>query len=818
MGANDKKQSAIREMRDQLFLDTADDVYLNVTSSNLGLNRPVISGADDEWRAFVKAIALQPKLIENIFYRALEVEAGPQKSRISRLSLNSLSEDQILQTTDGENLLQLGTITISPGLASEETIDFGYRDLSNNYVYLNTKLSNAHTLVVPATNYLKLNAAVGAGTLTLYSTSIFPSSGYPYAIIVDQGENTEELLVVTNNNTGTGVLTLQSVTTQEHLSSKPKGFIRTYVNTDSPAKSMFINLDANKTRIFGTSGFVRLNSNGVTEEIVEFISNDTVNSVLNFNWPTVSTHYVGESVELVTPGATVSTLNIIQRGKNWSITQPEPRRVKIYLTPASIINRLTDASFLHEVSPSAVSTTLTANGNIGDTTIEVTSTSSFRPGTGALLLNGVHTVQYLHIIDSTHFKLTNGLPAAVTSGDTVASIPVPYAGTSLEEGNLRTSGGSINPSPEWSGPYLYDVTQYGRSRVKTTLSARIPPAAIIQTAVTPTQTCIEVDDISLWITPSPFYNVKVGRNSEIDETIKATFVATKIDTVTTVTSVVGNVVNCASTSLFPRSPTSGAPCGYRVIIDRGNSHEEVLKVLSVAVGSPGSLTMYTTPTLPHSSGESVELVHDVISTEPLVLSHAVNAKIEKIVNTIDVVDASSFPTSGVIWFNFGSGRPSSRKKISTVISSSILEFDSTVEFPTTGYPYQITVGQGTPQQEYSLVTDNDTTLKQLTLQSPLVGSFSDGQYVEYHSGDPITVSYNDTGPTSFTFTDDIIFDTLHDIGESIIYSPGVCIPADDGTGYGFHMSPEPVKVFANLINLIRAAGVKVFINDQPVGL
>jgi hypothetical protein len=818
MGANDKKQSAIREMRDQLFLDTADDIYLNVTSANLGLNRPVISGADDEWRAFVKSIALQPKLIENIFYRALEVVAGPQKSRIAHLSLNSLSDDQILQTTNSENLLQIGTITIDPGLTSEETLDFGYRDLSNNYIYLDSKLANAHTVVVSAFNYLKVTASVGSGTLTLYNTTELPNSGYPYAIIIDQGEKNEELLVVTNNNRGTGVLTLQNVTTKEHIGSKSKGFIRTYVNEDSPAKSMFIQLDANKTRVFGTSGFVRLNSAGVTEEVVEFISNDVINSVLNLNWPTVDIHSVGESVELVTPGSVVSTLNIIQRGKNWSITQPEPRRVKIYLTPESIVNRLTDASFLHATSPAAVSTTLTANGTTGDTVIQVTSTSSFREGTGALLIDGVHTVQYLHIVDATHFKLTNGLPADVTSGDPVASIPVSYLGTSLEKGNLRTSGGSINSSPEWSGPYLYDTTQYGRSMVSTTLASRIPPAAIIQVAATPTQTCIEVDDISLWPTPSPFYNVKVGRNSEIDEPVRATFTATKVATVTTVTSVAGSVVNCASTSLFPRSPISGAPCGYNVIIDRGNANEEILKVLSVVVGSPGSLTMYTTPTITHSSGEPVELVHDVITTEPLLLSHAVNAKIEKIVNTVDVVSASSFPSSGVIWLNFGSGRPNVRQKISTVISSSILEFDSTSAFPTTGYPYQITVGQGIPQQEYALVTDNDTTLKQLTLQSPLVGSFSDGQYVEYHSGDPITVPYNDKGTTSFTFTDDIIFDTLHDIGESIIYSPGLCLPADDGTGYGFHMSPEPVKIFANLIKLIRAAGVKVFINDQPVGL
>ena len=51
MGCDDINQSAIAETRDQLFLDTADGNRLNVVTGNLGLDRPIITMGDDEWRA-----------------------------------------------------------------------------------------------------------------------------------------------------------------------------------------------------------------------------------------------------------------------------------------------------------------------------------------------------------------------------------------------------------------------------------------------------------------------------------------------------------------------------------------------------------------------------------------------------------------------------------------------------------------------------------------------------------------------------------------------------------------------------------------------
>jgi len=44
-----KNQSAIREVRDQLFADTADGRRLNIVGANLGLDRPAFGFSDDNF-------------------------------------------------------------------------------------------------------------------------------------------------------------------------------------------------------------------------------------------------------------------------------------------------------------------------------------------------------------------------------------------------------------------------------------------------------------------------------------------------------------------------------------------------------------------------------------------------------------------------------------------------------------------------------------------------------------------------------------------------------------------------------------------------
>jgi len=60
-------QSAIKEVRDQLILDTADGEYLNNIGNNYGVSRPPIGFTDTLWRAIVKELALHYKQIKTKF-------------------------------------------------------------------------------------------------------------------------------------------------------------------------------------------------------------------------------------------------------------------------------------------------------------------------------------------------------------------------------------------------------------------------------------------------------------------------------------------------------------------------------------------------------------------------------------------------------------------------------------------------------------------------------------------------------------------------------------------------------------------------------
>jgi hypothetical protein len=115
-------KSAIREVRDQLFLDHADGEYLSHVTANIGLPRPLFGFHDDSiWRAIARRIALDYRQIENCFADLLEVYFGPRITKTSVLSANaSIGDEEIYiadQITD-RRLPQRGTLVIDETLAS----------------------------------------------------------------------------------------------------------------------------------------------------------------------------------------------------------------------------------------------------------------------------------------------------------------------------------------------------------------------------------------------------------------------------------------------------------------------------------------------------------------------------------------------------------------------------------------------------------------------------------------------------------------------------------------------------------------------------
>jgi hypothetical protein len=83
-------QSDIAEVRDQLTVDYADGKYLNVVSSNLGMQRPPFGFSDATWRALVRVLALQYKQITTKFEAVLSIILGSRS--VVRLLRTCLQE------------------------------------------------------------------------------------------------------------------------------------------------------------------------------------------------------------------------------------------------------------------------------------------------------------------------------------------------------------------------------------------------------------------------------------------------------------------------------------------------------------------------------------------------------------------------------------------------------------------------------------------------------------------------------------------------------------------------------------------------------
>lgn len=225
MGCDTKNQSSISEVRDQLFLDTADGGRLNNVSGNLGLDRPGLGFGDDEWRAVTKLIALQPKMLRSQFLKLIETCLGPQYARIGTLYTATLVDDLQLSVIDSLPFVQLGTVVIDPTLATEETVGYCFRNSITGEFLLKSALTQPHTIIAPGSARLRADASIGATSLLMVDSSTLPGV-FPYPIILDQGTLIEEIVKVTANNTGTDTLTLAVGTVFAHA-----GPVTQYVNS-----------------------------------------------------------------------------------------------------------------------------------------------------------------------------------------------------------------------------------------------------------------------------------------------------------------------------------------------------------------------------------------------------------------------------------------------------------------------------------------------------------------------------------------------------------------------------------------------------------
>lgn len=904
MACNNVNQSALAEVRDQLFLDTADGARLDIVTSNLGLDRPLLTMGDDEWRAAAKAIALQPKLIEWAFRRLIEICIGPQFARIGTLEEAIISGVQELTVLNGAPYVQTGTLVIDPLLPTEETVKFCIRDAITGVFELSTALTQPHAVIPPGSSFLSVDASAGATSLVLRNSSLLPASGFPYPVMIDQGTPIEELVKVTGNNTGTNTLTV-TATAFDHKSPQSGPVIKPLAYA-APVGRTFVRLATNATRVFPEAGWLRINHGGGADEVVEFVANDVVMSTLSLRTPLLNSHVVGQGVELVTSGAPVSVAQVVQLGVHWILSIPSPRNVEVTipenLKPLSPL----DATWMHDVVPGAFSTTLAAAANAADQYLRLTSVSGMQREAGMVQIALSQIVFYDRVLAQADLATTNQttvigaksiayvrtgeddfdhvrspfaviidpggpnqevatvidaatdverlifspaltvvhapgetirvlnqvlLPSPVgtnyAGGTAVALYRTPYAGTLLDDGNIRGAFPYTLRLYHYAGGYIFDPSERGVSAVSTTLSVQIPPTTRMAFSQLGGRTNLEVVDASLWPAP-PFtpFSARIGAGAGYQEDQLVVDRTLQTDATATCSS-----ATAPGTTLLPYTLTSAGefpesdgitPAGYRIRINRGGPRDETIVIDQNDIGTP-QFTLFTATTLAHNIGDTIELIHDVITVGVLAGPHAgpsftptvLGELVQPLITEIDMVALpAGFPvTGGFAWINFGKEIIDQRKRIASITNATHYVLSSTALFPTSGYPYQVILGDGTLNEERVFVTNNNTGTNTLTFAAPgALKTHAVAQYVRFFSGEPEVVEFTttQTSPTNALIIDPpLVLESGHLVGERVIYSPAVSASRADGSSFGFKLPPDPTACVTALLELVRAAGVRV---------
>lgn len=810
-------QSDLNKVRDDLFLDTATDSRLDVVTSNLGLHRPSFGFSDTHWRAVGRALAAQPKNVIPTFHKILNVCVGPQYGRVATLeSLHAAGVD-LLTVESVDDLIQIGTAILDPGLASEEEVTVVFKDRTTNQVFLEGVTTNNHSAVQSATGFLKTGVAIGAVNLVLQDSSQFQVTT-PYSIILDQGTVNEEALSVTNNNTGTNTLTV-SATTKAHPGTTSL-FYQAPITLAAPAGRDFLNFADTKTRSFPATGWVRINAGGVNEEVLEYTGNNVTDSTLTLKKVLVSAHVAGETVDLVNPGATVKSCSIWQPGKFWEIFEPEPKKVYVYIPKDLEPLRIIDASYLHDITQAAVATTLANPTLTTDTDIVLTSVVGLPDEAGILLIDGVQKVFYKTRDELTNtVTLSDPIGVAYLAGVTADLVTVPYVGTDLEEGNPRDAAGVVLED-RFPGPYVYDPGTPGPGIPQTTLFTLITPPTRLASAQVLNRTNIEVLDASLWV-GAPL-DILIGAGSGFEETRTVTDITLKGISTTVATNPDTLTLTVPAGGSLPFPEGDGVhPDGYRIIIDRGGANEEIA-VVSLNDSGADTITLLNALTIVHLAGETIELLNDVLTVDALIYNHAgptVNPSKEGVlvqpyISQITLVSGADFTTTGgSAILNFGNSVvKASSKFVSTLGLSLVLA--STDKFPTTGFPYQVVVGEGTYVEERVTVTANNTGIDTLTLSSALVNTHVLNENITFTPGVPEVVTYSSRSGNTLLFNTSQILESYHAVGESVILSTNNSEPLANGFSYSLKLPPDPGACAKVLLELARAAGIQVIMIDE----
>lgn len=930
-------KSAIQEVRDQLFLDRADGEFLTIVSENLGISRPLFGFANDDlWRAVVRRLALDTRQIENCFRDLLTLIFGPQKTVATVLGADVSISDEELTVSDQLRIPQLGTMIIDEGLASEETIEYSFRDPRDGTVELKTAATLAHTAVVDhAESFLRSDIAAAAVSIPVRNSSQFPTV-FPtnYTLLLDPGSDNEEVVQLTGNTVATNTLT---VTATANAHSGP---------TLTPNTSAYVTVSASggvltvfNSENFPGEGLIRIQEDGgATVEDVEYTSNDLANNQLQLKTK-LQNAYTNAEVTLLNEGISVQLAQVKVEGVGWDIFQTEPRVVQIYLPEELEENRLQDVTFLHGPILGATPTTVASAALIGDTIVEVVNASTF-PDSGVVDINAgadvvaytifrISTLLYSNdptgvpigtsvlfvenakalydarevsrslIIDRTGaaetvtwtsidfvtnkitlsspttilhstgdvvevtspgvntLRLARGLSAGLAGGEAVVVVENAYAGfPALEDGQNLYSGEfptALVPASndhQYSGSYVWDILNRIAEVTSSLLNEDVAGPIDLLVSQRAGRTALEVRSAALLRQPE-LQELRIGRGLAGREDRQISAITLK-RTVAGVTVAAGPPNPTAGSLQFNVTALSGLPdaYGYRLFLDDngGGAGEEVVIVRDF---TDPVVTLETPLQYNHSAGDDVELMADVIKVDALANDHAGIIKIEdntklvplfgtawlsgNVVGTpndrfakleelrefVDLVSAANFPAAGgYAQINFGRNLNCAE---STLVANypagtfAITVADGSV-FPTVNFFIHIGVGTRVIETIKAASRAGNVISLNPPATNNLIYGHRAGEWVRYFPGEQEQIVYTGTetgGATErVTFDPSISFDQHHLEGEAVAVSGQQALPTNIGTDFPFYLPSRWQDRIEFLIDLARAAGVKVIISSD----
>lgn len=516
-------------------------------------------------------------------------------------------------------------------------------------------------------------------------------------------------------------------------------------------------------------------------------------------------------------------------------------------------------------------------------------------------LRDTHT--YLSYFDSENVSIPTGLVSAHLIAETAEYFEVAHSGApALADGNMWTTDGL------WMGPYVYNILSNAPTPTvySSTLSEHLAGPTYVEVDQLSNNTALEVENaISMPLgAVSPFQCI-VGRDTGNRETITVQDVNLKRRTSTTVAagSLVGALeIQVAALSGGGTADTFPNVRGYRVMIGRGTANEEIVYVASTDTG-PDRLVLSQAATSIHGIGETVELLSDVLSVDPLDDNHmgsvkfvnklvsefplgltstivsstdanssniivtnaanfpisgklkvlqdeytysrtgntitlinpafslraysaatpvsvlraqAVAERVEPLYSEIPVTSTLGLPVTGDVIINFGSNvLPVTGVGTAEIAGTTTITLADSSDFPVS-YPYEIVIRPGHRNEERHLVTLNDGATE-LTLNGGsygIVNALAAGDVIQLVAGPSQQLTYTSTTASTLRFSTPVVLNYSVPSGTPVIYTAGISQPRADGYDFALRMPVDITFRLQFLLDLIRAAGVKVEIINK----